>query len=128
MRPADPVDPKEPSEPSDSPDSTDSTSSTSDMETASRETTSMDRRRFIHVLAVGGAAVLAGGVGTARAASTKAAAPKPSKPVSQAMQRELKTQEKNLADVLKVIRDYDLPPGSEPATVFRAMRARRGVR
>ena len=127
MRPDDPVDPPEPAEPSEPQEST------SDMEIAHREASSMGRRRFMHVLAVGGAAVLAGGVPSTSAASPKAeppkaAAPKGAKPVSPAMQKELRSQEKSLADVLKVIRDYDLPPGSEPATVFRAMRARRGMR
>jgi secreted PhoX family phosphatase len=127
MSPDEPVDPQDPAEPSEPQEST------SDMEIAQRETSAMGRRRFMHVLAVGGAAVLAGGVPNARAASPKpeshkAAAPKGAKPVSPAMQKELRSQEKNLADVLKVVRDYDLPPGSEPATVFRAMRARRGMR
>jgi len=44
------------------------------------------------------------------------------------MQRELQSQERSLADMLKVVRDYDLPPGSDPAVTFRAMRARRGGR
>ena len=122
MEPVDPVDPPEPTEPSEPQEST------SDMEIAHDDTSSMGRRRFMHVLAVGGAAVLAGGVPGARAASPKAPPPKPAKAISPAMQKELRSQEKNLADVLKVVRDYDLPPGSEPATVFRAMRARRGIR
>ena len=88
----------------------------------------MDRRRFMGVLAIGGAAVLAGSVPRSLAAAPKAAAPKPPKPVPPAVEKEIRTQEKNLADVLHTIREYELPPGSEPATVFRAMRARRGVR
>ncbi|HET9951247.1 MAG TPA: hypothetical protein VFS09_05565 [Candidatus Eisenbacteria bacterium] len=91
--------------------------------------TAMNRRRFVHVVAASVAAILAGGVPRARAAAApRAAAPKPPKPLPAALQRELRTQEKSLADVLKVVRAYDLPPGSEPATLFRALRARRGVR
>ena len=62
------------------------------------------------------------------AAAPKAAAPKPRKPLPPAMQRELRNQERSLADMLKVVRDYELPPGSDPAVTFRAMRTRRGGR
>ena len=96
--------------------------------TDATEPSTMDRRRFVRVLAVGGAAVLAGGVSAASAAAPKAVAPKPRKPIPPNVQKELRAQESNLAEVLRVIRAYDLPPGSEPATLFRAMRARRGVR
>jgi hypothetical protein len=127
MVPDEPVDPKEPAEPSEPQEST------SDMEIAHREASAMDRRRFMHVLAVGGAAVLAGSISNAHAAPAKAeppkaAAPKGAKPIPPSVQKGLRSQEKSLADVLKVVRDYDLPSGSEPATVFRAMRARRGIR
>jgi len=88
----------------------------------------MDRRRFIHVLAASGAAILAGGLPRAGAAARKAAPPRAAKPFPASMERELRNQEKSIADALKVIRAYELPPGSEPATVFRAMRARRGGR
>src|SRR5690349_16664691 len=86
----------------------------------------IDRRRFIHVLAAGSAAIIAGSVPRAAVAAAKAT-PRPpraaAKPLPPSMEKELRNQEKGVADALKVIRAYDLPPGSEPATVFRAMRA-----
>lgn len=95
---------------------------------------SLDRRRFIHVLTAGVAAILAGRIPGARAAaapkpSTRGAAGrKPAAPIAASIERELRNQEKSLAETLKVVRGYELPPGSEPATVFRALRARRGAR
>lgn len=95
----------------------------------SAERPPMNRRHFIHVLAASGAAVIATNLpGANAAAAPKAAAPKPRKPVAPAMQRELRNQERSLADMLKVVRDYELPAGSDPAFTFRAMRARRGGR
>ena len=44
------------------------------------------------------------------------------------MQKEIRNQERSVADMMKVIRAYELPPGSDPAFTFRAMRARRGGR
>lgn len=95
----------------------------------SAERPPMNRRHFIHVLAAGGAAVIATNLSGANAAAApKAVAPKPRKPLPPAMQRELRSQERSLADMLKVVRDYELPAGSDPAFTFRAMRARRGGR
>ncbi len=96
----------------------------------SAERPPMNRRHFIHVLAASGAAMIATNLpgASAAAAAPKAAAPKPRKPVAPAMQRELRNQERSLADMLKVVRDYELPAGSDPAFTFRAMRARRGGR
>ena len=94
-------------------------------------TSPMNRRRFIHVVAAGSAAILATSLPRgvdAAARAAKAAPPKPAKPAAAGLERELRNQEKSLADTLRVVRNYDLPPGSEPATVFRAMRARRGGR
>jgi len=91
----------------------------------------IDRRRFIALVAASGGALLAGTLPRARAAAPKAAARnarKSPKSLPPALEREIQKQEKGLADVLKVVRAYDLPPGSEPATLFRAMRARRGER
>jgi hypothetical protein len=95
-----------------------------------KETTKspIDRRRFIHVMAASGAAILAGSLPRARAATRKAAAPRTATGIPAAVEREIRNQEKSIADTLKIIRAYELPPGSEPATVFRAMRARRGGR
>jgi len=95
----------------------------------STERPPMNRRRFIHVLAASGAAVIATGLPGAKAApAPKAVVRKPSKPLSATMEREIRNQERAVADMLKVVRAYDLPPGSDPAFVFRAMRARRGDR
>jgi len=89
----------------------------------------MNRRRFIHVLAASGAALVATGLPGAKAApASKALPPKPPKALNPAMQRELRNQERAVADILKVVRAYELPPGSDPAFTFRAMRARRGGR
>ncbi len=95
----------------------------------SAERPPMNRRHFIHVLAASGAALVATGLPGAKAApAPKAAAPKPSKPLAAAMQKEIRNQERSVADMMKVIRAYELPPGSDPAFTFRAMRARRGGR
>ncbi len=95
----------------------------------SAERPPMNRRRFIHVLAASGAAMIATALpGANAAAAPKAVAPKPRKPLPPTIQRELRIQERALADMLKVVRGYELPPGSDPAVTFRAMRARRGDR
>ena len=65
----------------------------------------------------------------APASKTAAAkAPPPTKPMTPAVRAELASQKKSLEDTLRVIRDYQLPPGSPPAAVFRAERrdVRRG--
>jgi hypothetical protein len=91
----------------------------------------MNRRRFIHVIAASGAALVASGLAgrtedaTAVAALPKAVAPNPRRPLPARIAKEIQTQEKSLANILKVIRAYELPTGSEPATLFRPMRARR---
>lgn len=88
----------------------------------------MERRRFIQLVAASGAAVLAAPLARpARAAvrrsGTAEAAPRP---VTVAIRKEIASQKKSLADALKVIRDYKLPPGSPPAFVFHAMRSKKG--
>lgn len=88
----------------------------------------MERRRFMKLLAAGGAAVLAGatpGAGADAAPPRKVAA-KSRKPVPPAVEKEIRSQKKSLDETLKVIREYELPPGSPPAFVFQAMRARKG--
>lgn len=45
-----------------------------------------------------------------------------------ALPEEIEKQKKYLADSLKRIRDYSLPPGSAPSFVFRPLAARRGKR
>jgi hypothetical protein len=86
------------------------------------------RRRFLRLLAAGSAAVVAG---VASPAAAPAQAPtksrprrgKPARPA--AVERELEKQRKSVADMLRVIRDYELAPGSSPAIAFRPIRARR---
>jgi hypothetical protein len=91
----------------------------------------LPRRRFIQLLAASGAAVAAGVAPRAGAAqgAKRAGLPVPlSSAPTAAMRQELRKQEKSVADMLRVIRRYELPPGSPPASTFRAMRARRGDR
>jgi hypothetical protein len=83
------------------------------------------RRRFVK-LALAGAAALAAAP-LARAAEA-AARVKPSPPRDahrippQALRRELENQTRSVAAITKTVREYPLPAGSPPATVFRAMR------
>jgi hypothetical protein len=86
------------------------------------------RRRFVKLLAAS-AASLAMTSDPARAAAKtaerhRAAASAP--PKSTALDKELRTEKKNVADMLKVVRSYKLPAGSPPAMAFRPMKARRG--
>jgi len=90
----------------------------------------MDRRRFVRLLATGAAVAATAplvGVGAAEsveAASAKIAPPR-ERPITAAMRKEIEIQKKSVADMLKVIRSYELPAGSPPAPVFRPLRARR---
>jgi hypothetical protein len=94
------------------------------------------RRRFMMVLAAGGAAIAAGSLPLARAPHADAAeaaqapAAKPRRaPAGTTLPpeivQEIENQKKSLGETLAVVRGYALPAGSEPAAVFRAMRARR---
>jgi len=93
----------------------------------------MDRRRFVRLLAVGAAAAATAPLaGAASAKQRPAAAPHKAAPthraLTAAMKKEIEIQKKSVADMVKVIRAYELPPGSPPASVFRPMRARRRER
>ncbi|HEX7078940.1 MAG TPA: hypothetical protein VF363_11000 [Candidatus Eisenbacteria bacterium] len=85
----------------------------------------MQRRRFVKLMAAGAASLLVpttpGGTLAAAAAPPRRrpGAPPETPP---AIAREVAKQKKSLADTMKVIRDYVLPPGSAPASVFRAMK------
>ncbi|MEK7331010.1 MAG: hypothetical protein AAB113_09425 [Candidatus Eisenbacteria bacterium] len=84
----------------------------------------ISRRRFMTLLAAGSAAALtapARGLvaATAPPAKTKLTAPSPR------MLAEIEKQKKVVADTLKVIRSYPLPPGSDMAFEFRPLRAKR---
>ena len=84
------------------------------------------RRSFLRVIALAGTALAAG-------AAAPLAAPAPAKskrtasgpPVTAAMRKEIDNQKGYVSRQLKVIRDFALPTGSEPAFVFRAMSPRR---
>ena len=88
------------------------------------------RRRFVKLLAVSAAAL------AASPDPTRAAAPPPKRrraapsavPADAALQKELASEKKSVADMLKVIRAFPLPAGSPPAMVFRPMKATRGRR
>jgi hypothetical protein len=41
------------------------------------------------------------------------------------VEKEIRSQKKALDETLRAIRSYELPPGSPPAVVFQAMRARK---
>lgn len=79
------------------------------------------------LLAASGAAVLAGAAPRARAKTAPPPrAPRGARPAaSPAVEKEIRAQKKSLDETLKAIRGYELPPGSPPAFVFRAMRARK---
>jgi hypothetical protein len=93
----------------------------------------LSRRRFVTLLAAGSAAALAAPVAALAASTAPAkavahaktspppsAAPAP--PGNAALRAEVEKQKKALADQLKVIRDYHLPPGSNMAFVFQPVR------
>ncbi len=86
----------------------------------------MKRRRFVTLVALSGAALVTSPLSRAAAAVARATPPESGKrrPPSPAVRREIATQEKALADQLKVIRAYELPPGSPMALVFTPLRAR----
>jgi hypothetical protein len=86
---------------------------------------SIPRRRFVKLALAGAAAVAAAPLARAAEAATRVrpAPPRdPRKPATAALRRELEMQTRSVATVAKVVREYSLPPGSPPATVFRAMR------
>jgi hypothetical protein len=86
----------------------------------------MDRRKFVRLLAAG-AAVAATmpvtGAGAAEATSNPPKKAEAHRAPSAAMQKEIQSQKKSVADMLKVVREFQLPAGSPPAPVFRAMKA-----
>ena len=89
---------------------------------------SIPRRRFVKLLAAS-AASLAMTSSPARAAAQSTARHRgatAAQPKSTALDKELRTEKKSVADMLKAVRSYKLPAGSAPAMVFRPMKARRG--
>ena len=92
---------------------------------------SMNRRRFVRLLAAGAAAAAAAPLTGAAPARPRALPDRPApthRPLTAVMRREIEVQKKSVADMLKVVRTYELPAGSPPAPIFRAMRARRKER
>jgi hypothetical protein len=87
----------------------------------------MDRRRFVQLL-VASAAVAATTPVAAVARAETSTTPSPTAktarhaPPSAAQRKEIESQKKSLADALHVIRDFNLPAGSPPAFVFRALK------
>lgn len=90
-------------------------------------TSAIPRRRFVKLLAAS-AATLAMSQDPARAAtaSTQRHRAATSTSGSAALEKELKSEKKSVADMLKVVRSYKLPAGSPPALTFRPMKARHG--
>lgn len=90
----------------------------------------MKRRRFVTLLALGGGALVSAPLSRAASALTKAdpAARGRRRAPTAAVRKEIETQEKSLAEQLKTIRAYELPPGSPMAFSFRPMKAKRGAR
>ena len=86
----------------------------------------MRRRRFVTLMALSGAALVAAPLSRASAALSRAVAPPGRRPAMPAIRREIANQEKALAAQLQTIRKYDLPPGSPMAFVFKPLRVRRG--
>ena len=82
------------------------------------------RRSFLKLVAAGSAAIMTGAVAPlARAASAPARRGRAA--VSPAIKAEIANQKAYLSRTLKAIRDHDLPPGSDPAFVFRPLPPRR---
>lgn len=89
----------------------------------------MNRRRFVTLVALSGAAALTAPLSRAAAPGPRAAGMRASagrRPLTPAMRREIASQEKSLAGQLETIRGFQLPPGSPMAFVFTPLRARRG--
>jgi hypothetical protein len=87
---------------------------------------SMDRRKFVRLLAAGAAVAATMPVAGAGAEEAASSAPKKApahRAPTAAMQKEIQSQRKSVADMLKVVREFQLPAGSPPATIFRAMKA-----
>jgi hypothetical protein len=86
-----------------------------------------ERRRFTQLMAASGAAVLAGASpgSRARAATPRKKPARARKPVPPAVEKEIRAQKKSLDETLKVVRAFELPPGSPTAFIFHAMPARK---
>lgn len=86
------------------------------------------RRRFLKVAVMASAAAVASsalaGAGEAASAPRKRSArPKPAAERPAALEAEIAKQKHSTSDLLKAIRDHELPPGSEMAFAFVPARA-----
>jgi hypothetical protein len=87
------------------------------------------RRRFIKLIAAGSAAMLAGTGSAARGQAAVKPAPRAAaRALTPAVRAEILEQQQYLAQSLKAIREYTLPPGSEMACGFEPLKARAGAR
>lgn len=94
----------------------------------SRTPRRMDRRRFVQLVAATGAAVIAAPLtklAAAPASATARAKGHDARAATAATSKEIRNQERSMADALKVIRGHELPPGSPMAFAFAPIKARR---
>ena len=83
----------------------------------------LSRRRFMALLA--GGVLAAGAPARAVTLRTPAKPPKPAQTRSAAIEKGIAEQKSFLARQLKTLRGFPLPPGSDPAFVFRPLSPRR---
>jgi len=83
----------------------------------------VSRRRFMTLVAGASAAALVAPASAVRAAARRPLPRKSATPPATAA--EIEKQKKYVAEALKVIRDYPLPPGSNMAFAFRPLRPAR---
>ena len=97
--------------------------------TRSTRNTARSRRRFLKVAVMGSAAAVASSVlmGTtevAAAVAKRAQRPRPAAPERSAgVEAEVAKQKRSTGDLLKAIRDFELPSGSEMAFAFVPLKA-----
>jgi hypothetical protein len=77
------------------------------------------------VLAAGAAGVAAAPIGSVAAPASRKKAPGAGTARTPAIEKGIAEQQGSLAQQLKVLRDYPLPPGSNPAFVFAPLARRR---
>ena len=89
---------------------------------------SATRRRFLKLIAAGSAAaVIAPATALPAPARKPRVAPRPAAPPrveATPLPDEVRKQKGYVAEALKSIRAYELPPSSDPAYVFKPLRAR----
>ena len=91
-----------------------------------RRARALSRRRFMALVAAGAAATAAAPVRALTPLKTKTATPAPERPPE--IEKGIAEQKALLAQQLKTIRDYPLPPGSDLAFVFAPLKPRRRPR